>query len=143
MMDEIIENIDVDNRFYSTADPMNRKRRGSDPDAENYGKNKMQKPRKAKRQRKHLTKRRMAELPSFTVDEILGEFEQDQNGNAIILQTANSKLNDKFGRMCNRRGYLIDPSGNVITRNNVFIFYKEEIDFDDEIPAPFCFRKQQ
>lgn len=57
------------------------------------------------------------------------------------MQTVNSKLNDKFGRMVNRRGYLVDPAGNVITRNNVFIFYKEEIDFDDEIPAPFCFRK--
>ena len=41
----------------------------------------------------------------------------------------------------NRRGYLIDFAGNIVTRGNVFIFYKEEIDFDDEIPAPYCFQK--
>lgn len=82
-------------------------------------------------------------MPNFTVEEILGEFEPDEQGNAIILQTANGKLNDKYGRMVNHRGYLIDPAGNVITRGNVFIFYQEEIDFDDEIPAPYCFRKQK
>jgi hypothetical protein len=38
---------------------------------------------------------------------------------------------------------LLDPAGNVITRGGVFIFYKEEIDFDDEIPAPYCFQKIQ
>ena len=83
----------------------------------------------------------MAELPNFDVEEILGEFELDQNGNSIILQTANGKLNDKYGRLVNRRGYLVDMEGNVVTRGNVFIFYKEEIDFDDEVPAPYCFQK--
>ena len=96
---------------------------------------------KAKRKRKRLTRRRMAELPNFDVEEILGEFELDQNGNSIILQTANGKLNDKYGRLVNRRGYLVDMEGNVVTRGNVFIFYKEEIDFDDEVPAPYCFQK--
>jgi len=83
----------------------------------------------------------MAELPNFEVEEILGEFELDNDGNQIILKTADGKLNDKYGRLVNRRGYLIDPVGNVITRGNVFIFYKEEIDFDDEIPAPYSFQK--
>ena len=96
---------------------------------------------KAKRKRKRLTRRRMAELPNFDVEEILGEFETDQDLNFIILQTANGKLNDKYGRLVNRRGYLIDMEGNVVTRGNVFIFYKEEIDFDDEVPAPYCFQK--
>ena len=57
------------------------------------------------------------------------------------MQTADGKLNDKYGRLVNRRGYLVDPVGNVITRGNVFIFYKEEIDFDDEIPAPYTFQR--
>ena len=83
----------------------------------------------------------MAELPNFEVEEILGEFERDDAGNQIILQTADGKLNDMYGRLINRRGYLVDPVGNVVTRGNVFIFYKEEIDFDDEIPAPYCFQK--
>lgn len=83
----------------------------------------------------------MAELPNFDVEEILGEFETDSDGNFIILQTANGKLNDKYGRLVNRRGYLVDNEGNVVTRGNAFIFYKEEIDFDDEVPAPYCFQK--
>lgn len=83
----------------------------------------------------------MAELPNFDVEEILGEFESDEDGKSVILQTADGRLKDKYGRQVNRRGYLIDPSGNVVTRGNVFIFYKEEIDFDDEIPAPYCFQK--
>lgn len=82
-------------------------------------------------------------MPNFIVDEILGEFEPDDEGNQIILQTANGKLSDKYGRAVNRRGYLIDPAGNVITRGNVFIFYQEEMDFDDEIPAPYCFKKPE
>ena len=40
---------------------------------------------KAKRKRKRLTRRRMAELPNFDVEEILGEFETDQDLNFIIL----------------------------------------------------------
>ena len=83
----------------------------------------------------------MAELPAFDVEEVLGEFEEDDNGACIILQTADGKLNDRYGRLVNRRGYLVDPEGNIVTRGNVFIFYKEEIDFDGEIPAPYCFQK--
>jgi len=78
-------------------------------------------------------------MPDFEIEELLGEFEVGADGSNIILQTADGKLNDKYGRLVNRRGYLIDPEGNVVTRGNVFIFYKEEIDFDDEIPAPFSF----
>ena len=47
-------------------------------------------------------------------------------------------------------GYLIDPAGNIVKRDGQMIFKKDEIDSDDEIPAPFCFdlkkgqlRKQQ
>ena len=86
-----------------------------------------------------MTRRRMAEIPNFEVDEVLGEFEMDKNGNLIILRTKDGKLNDKYGRLVNRRGYLIDPAGNIVTRGGIFIFYNEEVDFDDEIPAPYCF----
>ena len=129
-------------------------RRGSDPNAENYsGRDSALPPKspfegskmskKGKRKRKRLTRRRMAELPPFDVEEVLGEFETDDNGSYIILQTADGKLNDRYGRLVNRRGYLVDPEGNIVTRGNVFIFYKEEIDFDGEIPAPYCFQKTQ
>jgi len=140
---------DPDDNQYSTNDHLMVRRRGSDPNADNYSTSELP-PKsplegskltssKAKRKRKRLTRRRMAELPNFDVEEILGEFEVEANGNEIILQTANGKLNDKYGRLVNRRGYLIDLEGNVVTRGNVFIFYKEEVDFDDEVPAPYCF----
>lgn len=95
-----------------------------------------------KKRRKRLTKKRLAEIPNFDIEEILGEFEVDNHGNYMIIKTKNGKLNDKCGRLVNRRGYLIDAAGNVITRRGIFIFYKEEIDVDDEIPAPFCFDKK-
>ena len=85
----------------------------------------------------------MAEIPNFDVYEVLGEFEVDKNGNLIILRTKDGKLNDRYGRLVNRRGYLIDPAGNIVTRGGIFIFYHEEVDFDDEIPAPYCFQKAQ
>ena len=90
-----------------------------------------------------MTRRRMAEIPNFDVEEILGEFDQDKHCNSIILRTKDGKLNDKYGRLVNRRGYLVDAAGNIVTTGGIFIFYKEEIDFDDEIPAPYCFQKTQ
>jgi hypothetical protein len=96
-----------------------------------------------KKKRKRMTRRRMAEIPNFDIEEVLGEFDQDRNNNMIILRTKDGKLNDRFGRLVNRRGYLIDPAGNIVTRGGIFIFYKEEVDFDDEIPAPYCFQKVQ
>ena len=85
----------------------------------------------------------MAEIPNFDIDDIIGEFDIDSKGNYLIIKTKDGKLNDKFGRLVNRRGYLIDPSGNVITRRGIFIFYSEEVDDDDEIPAPYCYEKKQ
>ena len=161
LINGVIDRLDSEEMYedkYGTNDVLVR-RRGSDPNAENYSSNQgdresMLPPKspfdqskmtstKGKRKRKRLTRRRMAELPNFDVEEILGEFETDEDGNFIILQTANGKLNDKYGRLVNRRGYLVDLEGNVVTRGSVFIFYKEEIDFDDEVPAPYCFQKSK
>mmetsp|Transcript_44496 Transcript_44496/g.60348 ORF Transcript_44496/g.60348 Transcript_44496/m.60348 type:complete len:119 (+) Transcript_44496:394-750(+) len=61
----------------------------------------------------------------------------------MIIKTKDGKLNDKNGNRVNRRGYLIDMDGNVISNKNEFIFYKQELDVDDEIPAPYCFDKKK
>ena len=119
-------------------------RSDTDPNAMNYSdvpSSSQDKPKKKKRKR--MTRRRMAEIPNFDVEEVLGEFETDKNNNHVILKTKDGKLNDRFGRLVNRRGYLIDPAGNIVTRGGIFIFYSEEVDFDDEIPAPYCFQKIQ
>ena len=115
-------------------------RRDTDPNALNYSDvTPADTEHSKKKKRKRMTRRRMAEIPNFDVEEVLGEFEMDKNGNLIILRTKDGKLNDKYGRLVNRRGYLIDPAGNIVTRGGIFIFYNEEVDFDDEIPAPYCF----
>jgi len=58
-----------------------------------------------------------------------------------MVRSRNGKLNDKFGRMINRRGYLVDQNNNVVTRGGVFIFRADELNDDDEIPAPYCFSR--
>ena len=81
-------------------------RRGSHPNAEEYSSRPASRPpmsknsnaKQVKNKRKRLTRRRMAELPNFDVEEILGEFEIDQDNKYIILQTADGRLKDKYGR---------------------------------------------
>ncbi len=64
----------------------------------------------------------------------MGEFEIDDLGNFIIIR-AQDKLIDKFGRMVNRRGYLIDADGNVINNKGIVVYKHFELDKDDEIPT--------
>lgn len=74
----------------------------------------------------------------FDLQDIMGEFEQDDLGNFVIIRKAGTAdLMDKDGRRVNRRGYLIDKHGNVVNRQGHIIFKKMELDADDEIPAPF------
>ena len=73
----------------------------------------------------------------------MGDFEIDDDGNAMIIRGKDGRLNDREGRRVNKRGYLVDITGNVITRNGMEIFRIDEVDSDDEIPAPFCFEKKR
>ena len=99
--------------------------------------------RLVRRKRIQLSTKRMAEIPPFDIEDIIGEFELDTKGNNLIIKTKDGRLNDMYGRLVNRRGYLIDERGNVITRRAIFIFYRNEIDDDDEIPAPYCYEKKK
>lgn len=73
----------------------------------------------------------------------MGDFEIDDDGNAMIIRGKDGRLNDREGRRVNKRGYLVDIEGNVITRQGLEIFRIDEVDSDDEIPAPFCFDKKK
>jgi hypothetical protein len=85
----------------------------------------------------------MIEIPEFDLSEIMGDFEIDEDGNAMIIKNKDGKLNDREGRRVNRRGYLVDAAGCIITRKGLEIFRIDEVDSDDEIPAPFCFEKKK
>jgi len=63
---------------------------------------------KSRRKKRKLTKKRIAEIPNYDPEEILGEFTLDEKGYNLMVRSRNGKLNDKFGRMINRRGYLVD-----------------------------------
>jgi hypothetical protein len=43
----------------------------------------------------------------------------------------------------NRRGYFIDDGGQIVTKDGTVIFKIDEVDEDDEIPAPFCYQKNK
>ena len=73
----------------------------------------------------------------------MGDFEIDDDGNAMIIKGKDGRLNDREGRRVNKRGYLVDVTGNVVTRTGLEIFRIDEVDSDDEIPAPFCFEKKK
>lgn len=91
--------------------------------------------------RRRLSKKRIMEIPDFEFDDIMGEFEADENGHFLLVQKQ-GRLHDKRGRLVNRRGYLIDQIGNVINRMGKMIFKVDELSpEDDELPDPFCYEK--
>lgn len=81
-------------------------------------------------------------MPEFELEEIMGEFDLDDEGNYIIMEGPNGLI-DKNDRPVNRRGYLSDPRGNVITRLGRVVFKAKDLDSDDEIPAKFVFEKRK
>jgi len=84
----------------------------------------------------------LAQIPNFDLTDITGDFEIDDHGNNLIVRGKDGKLNDREGKRVNRNGYLVDNEGNVITTRGVLIFRHDELDSDEEIPAPFCFEKK-
>jgi hypothetical protein len=96
------------------------------------------------RERLDLAKKRKMEIPDFAIEDIMGEFDVDDQGNYIILRNEeNGNLEDKNERRVNRRGYLIDEDGNIIDKYGNLIFKERELDSDDEIPPPYSFEKRK
>ena len=91
---------------------------------------------------------RVRALPNFAINDIIGEFDVDEQGNFIIVsngydQLGRVVLEDAQGRRVNKRGYLLDNLGHVITKDGQLVFRPNELDSDDEIPAPFCYLKHK
>ncbi|CAI2377119.1 unnamed protein product [Moneuplotes crassus] len=100
--------------------------------------------RRTKRERMALAQKRKMEIPDFAIEDIMGEFDIDDQGNYIIIRNEeNGNLEDKNERRVNKRGYLIDEDGNIIDKYGNLIFKEREIDSDDEIPPPYSFEKRK
>ena len=79
---------------------------------------------------------------------MIGQFDIDEDGNYIIISNGRDKrgldiLEDKQGKRVNKRGYFINDNGQIIDKDGRIIFRAEEVDEDDEIPAPFCYNKNK
>jgi hypothetical protein len=97
-----------------------------------------------KKKRRRLPKERLATIPEFALEEILGDFELREDGSRAPQREGRHQV-DRTGHRVNNMGYLIDPACNVVKRDGQVVFRAEEVDSDDEIPAPFCYelKKQQ
>ena len=90
----------------------------------------------------------MNQIPKFEINEIIGNFDIDEEGNYIIISNGKDirgkpRLEDMDGHRVNKRGYLINDHGQVVTRDKTIIFRIDEVDEDDEVPAPFCYYKNK
>lgn len=52
----------------------------------------------------------------FDIIDVIGSFDKDRKGNIIVRRDKQNKMVDKFNRLCNNKGYLIDSDGNVINK---------------------------
>lgn len=90
----------------------------------------------------------MRQLPKFSVNDLIGKFDIDEDGNYIIISNGRDQrgrdiLEDQTGRRVNRRGYYVNDEGQIVTADGTVVFKVDEVDEDDEIPAPFCYQKSK
>lgn len=76
---------------------------------------------------------------NFELDDILGTFDIDDNGN-IILDI--NKLTDNLGRPVNKHGYLVDKKGNILSQQGDILFSYKELE-DEDLPQPYRFEKRR
>ncbi|CDW77580.1 UNKNOWN [Stylonychia lemnae] len=79
------------------------------------------------------------EKKRFNVNDILGQFDQDDKGNPVILQDSDGEYVDKDGSRVNQKGYLIDEkTGDVVEKEGgKKIFDFKDLDERGELPAPY------
>ena len=95
-----------------------------------------------------LNPARMRQIPKFEITDLLGDFDEDHNGNILIVSNGkdsngNPRYEDKVGRRVNQRGYLVSHEGQIINKKGFGVFRREEVDEDGEIPAPFCYLRSE
>lgn len=78
----------------------------------------------------------------FDILDICGAFDLNpHNGEITLKKNAQGQHFDKFGRLVNQKGYLIDIHGNIVDKDGKKIFEKRQISANGEIPKIFPFTK--
>lgn len=78
----------------------------------------------------------------FDILDICGSFDLNpHNGDITLKKNAQGQHFDKFGRLVNQKGYLIDINGNIVDKDGKKIFEKRQISPNGEIPKIFPFTK--
>ena len=91
-----------------------------------------------------LARKRKMEIPDFAIEDIMGEFDVDDQGNFVLFRNdENGDLEDRNRKRVNRRGYLVDKYNNVVDKYGNLIFKEKELDSDEEIPPPYSFEKRK
>ncbi len=82
-----------------------------------------------------------ADAMEFNENDIMGEFDWDENGNIILVTNKKGQLTDKKGNRVNERGYLRDKFGHVkhAYEPGRRVFSKFALDEKGEIPLPFSY----
>lgn len=73
----------------------------------------------------------------FNIDSILGCLDRDVNEKLIILEGKHGETVDQDNWRVNAKGYLIDKVGNIIDRKGNWIFDKDILDEEGEIPKVY------
>ncbi|CDW73373.1 UNKNOWN [Stylonychia lemnae] len=72
--------------------------------------------------------------PLFELQDVQGQFQRDEDNNYVIIKDLEGNLMDMQSRLVNRKGYLIDIHGNIITRHFELVLEKIYLNSHDEIP---------
>ena len=81
---------------------------------------------------------------TFEIQEVMGVFDRDADGNIQMLNGKNEKgmavFVDKAGFMVNEKGYIINKDGNICTRQGRVIFDQQQLR-NGEFPKIFPFTR--
>lgn len=97
-----------------------------------------------RRKRRQLPKSKLAVIPEFEYEDIVGEFDLNEDGTRVMGKSRDGRFpTDKTGHKVNPMGYLVDGAHNVVRRDGTVVFDAEDVHSDGEIPAPFCYEAKK
>ena len=79
---------------------------------------------------------------TFNENDIKGDLEKNDEGHYAPTMLQNGVMVDKFGRKVNEKGFLVNPTGDVVdAKTNKQMFDKDKLTPNGDIPQPFKFER--